>query len=158
MKQKRGSIYKPTSVQFSRSVVSDSLWPHELQQGRPPCPSPAPGVHSDSHPSSRWCHPTISSSVVPFCSHLQSFPASGSFLMSQFSLTVAKVLKFQLQHQSFRSDFLQDQLARAPCSTRDSQESSPAPQFEGINSSALSLLYGPTLTSTHEYWKNHHFD
>ena len=67
------------SVQFSRSVVSDSLWPHGLQHARPPCPSPTPGVYSNSCPLSRWCHPTISSSVVPFSSHLQSFPASGSF-------------------------------------------------------------------------------
>ena len=57
-----------SSVQFSRSVVSDSLWPHELQHARPPCPSPSPGVHSDSRPSSQWCHPAISSSVVPFSS------------------------------------------------------------------------------------------
>ena len=75
---------KHTAVQFSRSVVSDSLRPHALQHARPPCPSPTPGVHSDSCPSSRWCHPTISSSVIPF-SRLQSFPASGSFPMSQFS-------------------------------------------------------------------------
>ena len=70
-------------VQFSHSVVSNSLQPHELQHARPPCPSPTPGVHSDSRPSSQWCHPTISSSVVPFSSCLQSFPASGSFQMSQ---------------------------------------------------------------------------
>ena len=66
------------SVQFSRSVVSDSLWPHESQHARPPCPSPSPGVHSNSHPSSQWCHPAISSSVAPFSSCPQSFPASGS--------------------------------------------------------------------------------
>ena len=71
------------SVQFSRSVVSDSLRPHESQHTRPPCPSPAPGVHSDSHPSSWWCHPAISSSVVPFSSCPQSLPASESFPMSQ---------------------------------------------------------------------------
>ena len=71
------------SVQFSHSVVSDSLQPHGLQHARPPCPSPTPGVYSDSCPWSRWCHPTISSSVVPFSSCLQSFPASGSFPMSQ---------------------------------------------------------------------------
>ena len=70
-------------VQFSRSVMSDSLWPHGLQHARPPCPSPTPGVHSNSCPSSQWCHPTISSSVIPFSSCLQSFPASGSFQMSQ---------------------------------------------------------------------------
>ena len=70
-------------VQFSHSVVSDSLRPHELQHARPPCPLPSPGVHSDSHPSSGWYHPAISSSVVPFSSCPQSFPASESFQMSQ---------------------------------------------------------------------------
>ena len=73
----------PLSVQFSCSVVSDSLWPHEPQHARPPCPSPTPRVHSNSRPSSRWCHPNISSSVVPFSSCPQSFPGSGSFQMSQ---------------------------------------------------------------------------
>jgi len=71
------------SDQISRSVVSDSLRPHELQHARPPCPSPTPGVHSDSRPSSQWCHPTISSSVIPFSSCPQSLPASESFPMSQ---------------------------------------------------------------------------
>ena len=65
------------------SAVSNSFWPHELQHARPPCPSPTPGVYSNSCPLSWWCHPTISSSVIPFSSHLQSFPASGSFQMSQ---------------------------------------------------------------------------
>ena len=71
------------SVQFSHSVVSDSLQPHEPQHARPPCPSPTPGVHSNLGPLSRWCHPTISSSIIPFFSCPQSFPASGSFQMSQ---------------------------------------------------------------------------
>ena len=71
------------SSQFSGSVVSDSLRPHELQHARPPCPSPTPRVHSNSHPSTRWCHPAISSSVVPFSSCPQSLPASESFPMSQ---------------------------------------------------------------------------
>ena len=71
------------SVQFSLSVVSNSLWPHESQHARPPCPSPTPRVYSNSRPSSRWCHPAISSSVVPFSSCPQSLPASGSFPMSQ---------------------------------------------------------------------------
>ena len=73
------------SVQFSRSVMSDSLRPHGLQHARPPCPSSTPRVYSNSCPLSRWCYPTISSSVVPFSSCLQSFPASGSFQMSQFT-------------------------------------------------------------------------
>ena len=72
-----------SSVQFSSSVASDSLWPHELQHARPPCPSPTPRVHSNSCPLSRWCHPAISSSVVPFSSCPQSLPASESFPMSQ---------------------------------------------------------------------------
>ena len=72
------------SVQFSSTVVSDSLWPHESQHARPPCPSPSPRVHSNSGPSSQWCHPAISSSVVPFSSFPQSLPASESFPMSQF--------------------------------------------------------------------------
>ena len=74
----------PSSVQFSHSVVSDSLQPHGLQHARPPCPSPTPGVYSNSCPSSPWCHPIISSSVIPFSSYPQSLPASGSFPMSQF--------------------------------------------------------------------------
>ena len=72
-----------SSVQFSHSVVSDSLWPHELQHARPPCPLPTPGVHWDSRPSSQWCHPAISSSVVPFSSCPQALPASESFPVSQ---------------------------------------------------------------------------
>ena len=90
------------SVQFSRSVVSDSLWPHESQHARPPCPSPTPRVYPNSCPSSPWFHPAISSSVFPFSSCPQSLPASGSFPMSQLLHEVAKVLEFQLQHQSFQ--------------------------------------------------------
>ena len=78
---KAGCIFQ--SVQFSHSVVSDSLWPHELQHARPPCPSPTPRVHSNSHPWSQWCQPAISSSVVPFSSCPQSLTASESFPMSQ---------------------------------------------------------------------------
>ena len=76
-------VYGSFLVQFSLSVVSDSLRPHESQHARPPCLSPSPGVHSDSGPSSPWCHPAISSSVVPFSSCPQSLPASESFPMSQ---------------------------------------------------------------------------
>ena len=72
-----------SSLQFSRSVMSDSLWPHELQHTRPPCPSPTPRVHLNPCPLSWWCHPAISSSVIPFTAFPQSFPASGSFQMSQ---------------------------------------------------------------------------
>ena len=75
---------KDNTLQFSRSVMSDSLQPHGLQHARLPCLSPTPGVYTNSCPSLRWCHPTISSSVIPFSSCLQSFPASGSFQMSWF--------------------------------------------------------------------------
>ena len=78
-----GEFFNGFSVQFSHSVLSDSSWPHESQHARPPCPSPSPGVHSNSHSSSQWCHPAISSSVIPFSPCLQSLPASESFLMSQ---------------------------------------------------------------------------
>ena len=76
--------FLPWFSQFSCSVVCDSLWPHGLQRARPPCPSPTPRVHSNSCPLSRWCHPAISSSIVPFSSCLWSFPASESFQMSEF--------------------------------------------------------------------------
>jgi len=81
--QKSKNRASTSSVQFSCSVVSDSLRPHESQHSRPPCPSPTPGVHSDSRPLSQWCHPAISSSVVPFSSCPQSLPASESFPVSQ---------------------------------------------------------------------------
>ena len=124
---------------------------------RPSCPSPTPRVHSNSCPLSWWCHPTISTYVVPFSSHLQSFPASGYFQWVSSLHQVAKVLEFQLQHQSFqwilRTAFLWNGLVGYPCSPRDCQESSPTPQFKSINSSALSLLYGSTLISIDDYWK-----
>ena len=118
------------------------------------------GVYSNSCPLSRWCRPTISSAVIPFFSCLQSFPASGLLQMRQ--LFTSKVLEFQLQHQSFqwapRTDLLQDGLVGSPWSPRDSQESSPTLQFKSMNSSELSFLYGPTLTSIHDLWKNHSLD
>ena len=113
--------------------MSDSLWPHGLQHTRLPCVS-TPGACSNSCPSSQWCHPTISYSVVPFSSYLQSFLTSGSFPIVSSSHQVSKVLEFQLQHQSFqwifRTDFFQDWLVGSPCSPRDSQESSSTAQFK----------------------------
>ena len=93
---KKYSYTQFSSVQFSRSVMSNSLWPHESQHARPPCPSLTPGVHSNSCPSSWWCHPAISSSVVPFSSCLQSLPASGSFSMSQLCIRWPKYWSFSL--------------------------------------------------------------
>ena len=88
--QKADDRLQITSVQFSCSVVSNSLWPHGLQHARPPCPTQTPEIYSDSCPLSQWCHPTISFSVVPFSSCLQSFPASRSFQKSQFFASVSQ--------------------------------------------------------------------
>ena len=96
------SSFYYTSVQFSHSVVSDSLWPHEPQHARPPCPSPTPGVHPKLCPLSWWCYLTILFSTTLFIFCLQSFPTSGSFPMSWLFDQVAKVLEFQLQHPSFQ--------------------------------------------------------
>ena len=107
-------------------------------------------------------HLAISSSVIPFYSCLQSYPASGSFPRSQFFTSGGQRIGVQFQHQSFqwisRTQFLQDGLIGSPCHPRDSQVSSPTPQLISINSSMLSFLYSPALTSTHDYWKNHSFD
>ena len=140
--------------QFSHSVISESLWPHGLQQhSKLPCPSPTPRACSNSCPSNRCCHSTISSSVIPFFSCLQSFPVSGSFLMSQFFPSSgqsignsASVLPMNIQG-CFPLGLIGLIL-----------QSSPTPQFKIINSSVLSFLYGSPLTSIHDYWKNHSFD
>ena len=147
-------------VCYSMAKSCPTLWPQGLKHSRLPCSSPSFCDCSNSCPSSRWCHPTISSSVVPFSSCLPCFPASGSFPVPVFPSYlnhVAKVL--ELQHQSFqwifRIDFLYELLVWSPCSPRDFQESSPTPQFKSISSSVLIFLYGPTLTSIHGYWKKH---
>ena len=114
---------------------------------------------SNSCSSSQWCHPTVSSSVVPFSSGLQSFLASGSFPMSQFFTSGGQSIGVSASASSeysglisFRIDLL-DLLA-----VQQTQESSPTPQFKSVNSSALSFLYSTTLISIHDYWKNHSFD
>ena len=161
------SVIQPASDQvvlsslFGRSVMPDSLQLHGLQHARLPCPSLSPGVCSNSCPSSRWCHPTISSSVVPFCP--QSFQASGSFPMCQLFTSggqrigvSAPVLAVTIQ--GWFSLALPGLISLQCKELQRLQESSPAPQFKSINSSVLSLLYGPTLTFTHDYWRNHSFD
>ena len=100
-----------SQLQFSHSVLSDCLWPHGLQHARPPCPLPMPGVYSNSSPWSRWCHPTISSSVIAFSSRLQSFPASGSFQMSWFFTSGGQSVGVSASNEysgliSFRMDWL----------------------------------------------------
>ena len=149
--------------QFSSVTQScPTLRPHELQHTRPPCPSPTPGVHSDSRPSSQRCHPAISSSVVPFSSCPQSLPESESFPMSQLftsggqSIGVSastSILPMNTQDWSplGRTGWMSLQFKGLPRVLSSTQ-------LEIINSSVLSLLYGPTLTSIHDYWKNQTFD
>ena len=144
------------SVQFSRSVVSDSLWPHGLQHARLPCPSPAPRVYSNSCPLSRWCHPTISSFVVPFSSCLQSCPASGSFQMNHFFAYGGKSIGVSASTSVLPMN-IQDWFPLGWIGWI-SLESFPTPQFKSINSLALSFIYSPTITSIYNYWKNHSFD
>ena len=151
-----------SSVQFSRSVVFESLQPCESQHARLPCPLPTPGVHTNPCPSSWWCHQDISSSVIPFSSCPQSLPTSESFPMSQLFAWVG-----QSTGVSTSASFL----------PKKSQGSSPSEwtgwislQSKGLsrvfsnttvqkfNSSALSFLHSPTLTSIHDNWKNHSLD
>jgi len=150
------------SVQFSRSVVSDSLRPHESQNARPPCPSPTPRVHSNSCPSSQWCHPAISSSVIPFSSCPQSLPASGSFPMSQL---------FTSRGQSIRVS------ASASVLPMNTQDWSPLgwTGWISLQSKGLSRVFSNTtvqkhqffgtqlssqsnFTYIHDHWKNHSLD
>ena len=141
--------------------MSDSLQLHGLQHTRPPCLSPTPGACSNSCPSSQWCHPAISSSVVPFSSCPQSFPASGSFPMRQFftsggqrigASVSASVLPMNIQNWfplgwTGWISLLSKGLSRVFSNTTVQKR-----QFFGAQ------LYGPTLTSIHDYWKNHSFD
>ena len=154
----------PWSVQFTFncSVMSDSLQPHGLQHARLPCLPPTPGAYSNSCPSSRWCHPTISSSVAPFSSCLQSFPASGSFPMSQFFASggqgigisaSASVLPMNIQDWfplglTGLISLLSKGLPRVFSITTVQKH-----QFL-----VFIFLYSPTLTSIPDYWKNHSFD
>ena len=145
------------SVQFSRSVVSNSLQPQETQHARPPCPSPTPWVYPNSCPLSRWCHPTISSSVVPFSSCPQCFPASESFPMSQLFTSGGQNIGVSASTSVLPTNTRDrpplEWTGWISLQSRDSQESSPTSQLKSINSSALSILYSSTLTSIHDYWK-----
>ena len=150
-------------VQFSSVARScPTLRHHELQHARPLCPLPTPGVHPDSRPSSQWCHPAISSSVVPFSSCLQSFPASwkesvlSNELVLRISWTKCWSFSFSISPSneysgliSFRMDWLDLLVVQVTL------KSSPTPRFKSINSSALSFLYSPTLTSINNYRKSH---
>ena len=127
------------SVQFSLSIVSDFLWPYELQDTRPLCPSPTPGVHSDSVPSSRWCHPAISSSLVPFFSCPQSLPASETFPMSQ---------PFQWGGQSIGVSVLASVLPN------NTQDWSPLEWtgWSSLQSKGLSRVFSNTTVQKHQFF------
>ena len=148
---------KTVSVQFNHSVVSDSLQPHGLQHARLLCSSPTPGACSNSCPLSWWCHPTISSSAIPFSSCLQSFPELGSFPMSQFftsgGQSIGVSASTSVLPMNIQDWFPLGWIGWIPWSPRDSQESSPTLQFKSISSSALSFLYNPALTSIRDHWK-----
>ena len=157
--------------QFSLVIQSClTLQTHRLHHARPPCGSPTPWIDSSSCPLSQWCHPTISSSVIPFSSCLQYFPTSGSFQMSQFfpsdvqSIGVsasASLLPMNIQDWfplglTVWISLLSEGLSRGLSTVQNTTVWTP--QFKGIHSSALSFLYGPTLTSIYDYRKNHSFD
>ena len=144
-----------------QSVVSGSLRPHGLQHVRLPCPLPSPGACSNSCPLSQWCHSTISSSVIPFFACLQSFPASGSFLKSQLFQTSgqsigasasASVLPVNIQGW-----FLRGLTGMIPLLSKGLSKVIFLHHSLKASVLWLSLFYGPTLTSTHGYWKNHSF-
>ena len=144
-----------SSVQFIHSVMSISLGSHGLQNARLPYSSPTPRAYSNSCPSSQWCHPTISSSVIPFSSRLQPFPASGSFSMSQFftscgqSIDIsafASVLPMNIQYW-----FPLRLTGLISLQSKGLSRVFSKPQFKSIKSSVLSFLYSTTLTTIHDY-------
>ena len=147
------------SVQFSHSVVSNSLQPHELQHARPPCPSLTPRACSDSCPSSQWCHPVILSSVVPFSFCLQCFSTPGSFPMSQFFASGGQSIGSSSASASVLAMSSQDWFSLGWTGWVSLQSKGLSKVFSNtISPSVLSFLYGPTLTSIHDYWENDSFD
>ena len=147
-----------SSVQFSHSVVSDSLQPHELQHARLPCPSPTPGAYSNSCTLSPWYHLTISSSVVPFSSHLQSFPAAGSFPVSQIFTSGGQSIGVSASTTVLPMN-TQDWLPLGWTGWISLQSKGLSRVFSNTTVQKHQFfLYNPTLTSIHDYWKNHSFD
>ena len=154
--------WKPLRIQpVVQLVMSNSLQSHGLKHNRLPCPSLCPTVCSNSCSLNWWCHSTISSSIMPFSSSPSIFPNIRVF-SNELALRIRwpRYWSFSISHPneysgliSFRIDWLDLLDVQG-----DTQESSPAPKFKSINSSMLSLLYGPTLISIHNYWKNHSFD
>ena len=150
------------SVQFSHSVTSESLWPQGLQQARLPCLTPTPRAYLSSCPLSRSCHPTISSSVIPFSSCLQSFPTSGSFQMSQFFTSCGQNIGIPASTSvlpvNIQGWFPLGLTGLISLQSKGLSRVFSSTTIQSINSLALTLLYGQALTSIHDYWKNHSFD
>ena len=148
-------------LMFSCLIVSDSLQPQGVQHARLPCPSASPRACSNSCPLRWWCHLTISSSDVPFSSCLQSFPASGSFRMSQLFASGGQSIgaSASVLPKNIQDCFPLGWTGWISLQSKGlSRVFSVTPQFKSINSSALSFLYSPTLTSIHDSWKNHSLD
>ena len=143
----------------SRQVMSVSLWLQWLQHARLPCPSVSLRICSNSCPLSRWCHPTISSSFTPFSSCPQSFPASGSFLMNWLfasnGQSIGASASASILPMNIWDWFPSGLTGLISLLSKGLSRSSPASQFESINSSVFNHFYGPALTSIHDYWKNH---
>ena len=158
----RGKRANLQAVQFSHSVVSFSLRPRGLQHDRLPCPSSTPRACSNSCPSCQWCHPVISSSVVPFSSCLQSFPASGSFQMSQFfasgGQSVGASASASVLPMNIKDWFTLGWTGLITLQSKGLSRVFSNTTGQSINSSVFSFLCSPTLTSIHSYGKNHSFD
>ena len=142
--------------------LKTTLWKSWYFYAMPPCPSPTPRVHPNPCPSSRWCHPTISFSVVPFSSCPQSFPALESFQMSQLFTSGSQSIGVSASTSVLTLN-IQDWsplgwIGWISLQSKGLSRSSPTPRFKSINSSALSFLYSPGLTSIHDHWKNHSLD
>ena len=146
-----------SSVQFS--VMPNYLRPHGLQHTRPPCPSPTPRVYSNSCPLNWWCYSIIASSIIPYSFCLQSFPVSGSFQMSQFFASGGQRIRVAASKSVLPMNvpdrFPLGWTGWISLQFMGLSRVFSTPQFKSINSSALSFLYSPTLTSVHDYWKNH---
>ena len=142
---------------LSCQVVSDSLQPHGLQHARLSCPLLSLEVWSNSCTLSQWCHSTVSSSVASFLC-LQSFPASGSFPMSQLFTSASQSIGASVLPMNIEGWFPLGWTGSVSWQSKDSQESSPTPQFNSMHSLALSLLYGPAVIAVYDYWNNHNFN
>ena len=153
---KKKSKTRFSAVQFSRSVVSKSLWPHEPQHSRPPCPSPTPRVYPNSCSLSWWCHPAISSSSIPFSSHPQSFPASESFQMSQLFTSGGQSIGVSASTSVLPMD-TQDWSPLGWTGWISLPSKGLSRVFSNITVQkdqffSAQILYSPTLTSIHDHW------